>query len=184
MRRLRFSLRCTLKYIIFIHIYSALTRIPVKVGGFLFSLLHSKSSRGVTNMLIRCSLPSCNKVIEFKGGMQKYDGRIFCSMSCVDAYVIQVQRFAFTANPFKLDRPLNYTKKREWHDTHSLFFCQLYNSIVNLYLVKLATYYDILDGYIFKKLNNEKNTISKTKPRKSKSQTKTKVKQTLRGKTK
>lgn len=64
-------------------------------------------------MLIRCTNPACQKIVDFKGGMQKYDGRIFCSMSCVDAYVIQVQRFAFTANPFKDAPPLDYRKKRE-----------------------------------------------------------------------
>lgn len=61
-------------------------------------------------MKLRCSNPTCNCVIETGNGFKRHCDRIFCSTDCVEIYIVQVQRFAFTIaseNP-----PLNYKERK------------------------------------------------------------------------
>ena len=63
-------------------------------------------------MKIRCSNPTCNCVIDTGKGFKRHCDRIFCSTTCVETYIVQVQRFAFTIAPFKNGPPINYKERK------------------------------------------------------------------------
>jgi len=61
---------------------------------------------------IRCNHPECRNVVNMMDGFIRHDNRIFCSTSCVNAYILQVQRFALTTQIVRQDPPLNYTPRK------------------------------------------------------------------------